>query len=250
MATRPRFVQTGTKQRGAGAAERVMSEAAFAGEIVPGARYLLVDDYLTLGSTMQNLRSAIAFGGGEVMGVATLGKTRFTASFAPQAETLAQLRAKFPGLEPDWRALTGAPSEALTDAEARYLLGFADEGALKERVLGVATGRAVVREGPLAPGAAGAPAPGAPPSAAELAEIERLRDALKAVPDTRFDAGGLTAGAVRPAADLPGYVRDVAKGEPGGRALPRFLFSLGRWPGRLREQATAFVARFGEGRCR
>ncbi|HYN38222.1 MAG TPA: hypothetical protein VES39_03115 [Rhodospirillales bacterium] len=202
--------------------------------------------------------SAIAAEGGDVVGAATLGKSRFTASFAPQAETLARLRATFPNLEADWRTLTGAPFDALTDAEARYLLGFADEGALKEKVLGVATRRAVAREGPLAPpgtgpgaGSAAASAPSgtpswAPRSAAELAEIERLRDALKAVPETRFDGGGLTAGTVRPAADLPGYVRDVAKGEPGGRALPRFLFSLGRWPGRLREQAAAFVARFGE----
>jgi hypothetical protein len=39
-------------------------------------------------------------------------------------------------------------------------------------------------------------------------------------------------------------MRDVAKtgAETGG--LPRFLFSLGRWPSRLRDQAAAFIERF------
>jgi hypothetical protein len=61
----------------------MMSPEQFAGEVKTGARYLLVDDYLTLGSTMQDLRSRIVDGGGDVVGLATLGRDRFVARFAP-----------------------------------------------------------------------------------------------------------------------------------------------------------------------
>ena len=48
--------------------------------------------------------------------------------------TLDHLRAKFPDLEDGWLQVTGAPFEALTEAEARVPLRFEDAGALKERV--------------------------------------------------------------------------------------------------------------------
>lgn len=118
-ATVARFGQQGAKHRGAGAAERMMSPEAFGGEVTKGGRYLLVDEYLTLGSTMQDLRSRIIDGGGDVVGLATLGRDRFTTRFAPDPATLDQLRAKFPDLEDDWLAVTGTPFEALTEAEAR-----------------------------------------------------------------------------------------------------------------------------------
>jgi hypothetical protein len=47
---------------------------------------------------------------------------RFTMRFAPDAATLDRLRAKFPNLEDDWLEVTGAPFDALTEAEARTLL--------------------------------------------------------------------------------------------------------------------------------
>jgi hypothetical protein len=58
--------------------------------------------------------------------------------------------------------VTGAPFEALTEAEAKALLRFEGEGALKERVLQIATARGVRDAGPLGTGAACAamPTPG------------------------------------------------------------------------------------------
>jgi hypothetical protein len=153
-ATIARFGQAGAKHRGASAAERMMSPAELSGEVTRGARYLLVDDYLTLGSTMADLRSRITESGGDVVGLATLGRDRFTTRFAPDAATLDQLRAKFPDLEDDWLEVTGAPFEALTEAEAKALLRFSDEGALKERVLQIATTRGVKEAGPLGTGVA------------------------------------------------------------------------------------------------
>lgn len=244
-ATVARFGQEGAKHRGAAAAERMMSQAEFSGEVARGGRYLLVDDYLTLGSTMADLRSRITDEGGDVVGLATLGRDRFTTRFAPEAATLDQLRAKFPDLEDDWLEVTGAPFEALTEAEAKALLRFSDEGALKERVLQIATARGVKEAGPLGTGVAwGQPSRAASPE--EAADIDRLRTTLAKPPQTAFDASGIAPGAVRPAEDLPAYVRDVAKASPDKRNLPRFLFGLGRWPTRLRDQAAAFVARFRE----
>jgi hypothetical protein len=95
--------------------------------------------------------------------------------------TLDHLRAKFPDLEDDWLEVTSAPFEALTEAEARVLLRFEDAGALKERVLQIATARGVREAGPLGTGVAeGHPeAPSAP----------RARPAIREGDDRYFKVG-------------------------------------------------------------
>jgi hypothetical protein len=236
-----RFGEEGAKHRSAGAAERIMSPEEFAGEVEKGARYLLVDDYLTLGSTMQDLRSRIVDAGGDVVGLATLDRHRFTTRFAPDAATLDQLRAKFPDLEDDWLEVTGAPFDALTEAEARTLLRFTDEGALKEKVLQIATARGLKEAGPLGTGVAeGQPARPAgerASTAEEAADIDRLRTALSKPPETNFDASGIAPGAVRPAEDLPAYARRREDRRGNGRlaavpVLARPLAVTAARPGR------------------
>ena len=121
--------------------------ANVAGEAETGRKYLLIDDFLTLGGTLAGLRSHLLKQGGDVVGVATLGKSRFTVRFSPAEDTLAALRARFPGLEAKWPNFAGQPFEALTEGEAKYLLGFESEAALVERIWGANAARNIREAG-------------------------------------------------------------------------------------------------------
>ena len=51
---------------------RLARQAAFAGDILPGADYVLVDDFVGQGGTLANLRCLIESRGGRVIAATTL----------------------------------------------------------------------------------------------------------------------------------------------------------------------------------
>jgi hypothetical protein len=136
-----------TGHTGASAAHRLGSPARFDGPVEPGGEYILVDDMVTSGSTLNGLRLHIENGGGKVVGVTTLAatshpQTGYAGQLAVTPETLARLR-KFDkvGLESLLREHEIAPSiEDLTNSQGRHIATFKDVDTLRNRL--AAAGRA------------------------------------------------------------------------------------------------------------
>ncbi len=102
---------------------RLLFQPTFAGDVVPGSSYLLVDDHVGLGGTLANLRGHIESEGGRVVLTTTLSASRRSEVLALRAETLQALREKHGDpLERYWQESFGFGLDALTEAEAGYLL--------------------------------------------------------------------------------------------------------------------------------
>jgi hypoxanthine-guanine phosphoribosyltransferase len=118
-----RIVQTNQPGRtGASKIERLFERAEFDGPVIPGRDYLIVDDAVTQGGTLAELRSYIESRGGRVVGATTLMGARDSHMLAPRRTTLQELRTKFPDLESWWKNHVGYTLDALTESEARALL--------------------------------------------------------------------------------------------------------------------------------
>jgi hypothetical protein len=129
------MVQANRPQRtGEGAAYRMRNRAQFHGPVEPGHDYLLVDDAVTMGGTLADLRSYIEARGGNVIGATTLMGSKFSHILAPRRATLARLREKLPQLEPWWKKTYGHGLDALTDSEANYLGSFNSTDAIRDRL--------------------------------------------------------------------------------------------------------------------
>jgi hypothetical protein len=103
--------------------KRLAHQALFAGNVVPGASYVLVDDFVGQGGTLANLRGFILAHGGKVSGFISLtGNPVRSAKIALAPESLSSLRAKHAELESWWREHFGFGFDALTESEGRYLL--------------------------------------------------------------------------------------------------------------------------------
>ncbi len=115
---------------GADAMQRMIAPATFNGPVVPGARYVLVDDVSTMGSTLAALAHHIQSGGGKVVGAVTLAN-------AGRAPTLVASKAQTYKIEqrhgPAIRELFQAEPGALTRDEASYVLGFRSTDELRNR---------------------------------------------------------------------------------------------------------------------
>lgn len=132
---------------GAGGFHRLANQALFAGAIVRGQRYLVVDDFVGQGGTLANLIGFIRSQGGEVMGATVLTGKPFSAKLAPDEAQIHVLRAKHgPELEEWWRQRFGFGFDCLTRSEARYLEKTADAHTVRDRV--AAAGLASGAEGP------------------------------------------------------------------------------------------------------
>ena len=83
--------------------------------------YLIVDDHVTQGGTLADLRAFIESKGGNVIGATTLTGVAGGATLAPLQATLERLRKRFPGLEADWKKAFGYGFDGLTQSEAAYL---------------------------------------------------------------------------------------------------------------------------------
>lgn len=116
---------------GAKAMERLITRAQFAGDVVPGGKYVLVDDVTVMGSTLADLAEHIQQGGGNVIGVVTLVNASRSARLAA---TPAQVRAIERRFGDVIEQLFGLQPASLTYPEAFYLLNFRDADSLRARV--------------------------------------------------------------------------------------------------------------------
>lgn len=132
----PAIIQTNrTFHTGAGAAHRVVSRGAFDGPVIPGRDYLLVDDHVTMGGTLADLRAYIQSRGGNVIGATTLTSSRPQVTMALAPDRLTELRSRFGPAEDWWRERFGHGFDGLTNGEASYLLrSFRTPDALRNRI--------------------------------------------------------------------------------------------------------------------
>lgn len=123
---------------GADGFSRLARQALFDGDVVQGAEYLMVDDFIGQGGTLANFRGHIEARGGKVVGAVSLTGKPFSAKLAITDKQLADLRSKHGELEIWWRARFGFDFHALTESEARYLFRTADAETVRNRIAAVA----------------------------------------------------------------------------------------------------------------
>ena len=120
---------------GADGWSRLARPAAFDGTVVPGASYVLVDDFVGMGGTLANLKGHLESHGGHVLAAVALTGKPHSAKLAVTPERLHELRAKHGhDLESWWQLKFGHAFDALTESEARYLARTADAHTIRDRI--------------------------------------------------------------------------------------------------------------------
>ena len=115
---------------------RLARQATFQGQILPGAEYLLVDDFVGQGGTLANFRSHVELHGGHAVGAVVLTGKPYSAKIRLTAETLRLLRTKHGTiLERWWIDRFGFDFSRLTESEARYLAKSPDAVAIRNKIL-------------------------------------------------------------------------------------------------------------------
>jgi len=121
----PRIVQTvRAHHTGANAVERMTRRAAFDGPVRRGAEYILVDDHVTQGGTLNELRKYIQSRGGKIVAISTLTASQFSDTIAISSDAIKALHAKFGNnLDEEIKQAGIANGVAeLTQSQARELL--------------------------------------------------------------------------------------------------------------------------------
>lgn len=121
------IVQTNqTGHTGTGSDYRMAHRPTFDGAVIPGQTYIIVDDVVTMGGTLGELRAHLESHGGIVGAITTLAAAQFSAQIALTPKTKLALETQF-----NQRALSewlkqqriyGGTIGALTEAEGRWLL--------------------------------------------------------------------------------------------------------------------------------
>lgn len=120
---------------GASGFARLARQALFDGEVIPGAHYLLVDDFIGQGGTLANLKGFIESRGGHVIGATVLTGKPYSAKLSPTNEQLAALRKKHgKEFEAWWNERFGHDFDRLTQSEARYLEHSQDAVTIRNRI--------------------------------------------------------------------------------------------------------------------
>lgn len=97
---------------------------------------VLLDDTLTQGGTLANLRGHLGYQHVQVIAVTVLTGKQYSARLALLPGTLAQLRNRHASLEPWWNTVFGHGFAELTESEARYLLASKQEAdTIRNRIL-------------------------------------------------------------------------------------------------------------------
>jgi hypothetical protein len=139
-ATEPDVVQANVvNHTGADGFSRLARQAVFAGNIVAGCNYVIVDDFIGQGGTVANLRGHIENLGGNVLAATVLTGKPFSAKLSLSALQLAQLREKHGnkenGIETWWIDYFGFGFDCLTESEARYLIRTPDAEHIRDRII-------------------------------------------------------------------------------------------------------------------
>lgn len=118
-----RIAQASRVERGGTAGlSRLGRQPRFAGQVEKGQSYLLLDDTLTQGGTIAQLKTFIEDNGGRILLATALTGKDYSRKIALSPDTLAQLRERFSPIEGWWRDTFGYGFEGFTESEARFLL--------------------------------------------------------------------------------------------------------------------------------
>jgi len=97
---------------------------------------IILDDTLTQGGTLANLKGYIGQFGMQTLVATTLTGKNYSSVLALSAETLTLLRGKYHELEQWWREFFGYGFDCLTESEARYILkSEKDVDSLRNRII-------------------------------------------------------------------------------------------------------------------
>jgi len=116
---------------------RLATKAAFSGPVKPGD-YLILDDTLTQGGTLAELKTHIEDAGGHVVLASALTGKQYSRKLALSSDTLGQLRERFGSIENWWRDTFGHDFSGLTESEGRFLLklkGNPRPDAVRDRII-------------------------------------------------------------------------------------------------------------------
>ena len=147
---------------GADPMERMNARAAYDGSVSSDARYVLVDDVLTMGGTLAELADYLQRHGARVAGVVILVNAARSGKLAPDERTIAKIKERFGDTIRD---VFGIDPAALTAEEAQYLIGFRTPDEIRYRSIKAAeeTARRLYARGIRGLGAEGADHPGGAP---------------------------------------------------------------------------------------
>lgn len=119
------------------AIERLINRSQFAGDVKPGKTYIIVDDVITQGGTVSELRSYIENAGGKVACVSTLSFSKFSMVLGIKKETISDIERKF-GKDETKRFIKefgiGKEIEHLTNGEGKYILSFSSLDRIRDRI--------------------------------------------------------------------------------------------------------------------
>lgn len=146
--TRDIVKSNGPKRANMQALDRIFSRPTFHGDVKPGARYMLVDDTLGQGGTMAALADHIRTHGGEVEAVVVLAGKQYSSELSIKADTLARLRKQLGDIEYGFQRATGRGFDQLTESEARYLVNFKPQSAIRQRIANALEYRMDTESGP------------------------------------------------------------------------------------------------------
>lgn len=107
---------------GKSGAYRFINGAEFDGAVSKDVPYLLVDDHISQGGTLADMRSYIESHGGRVIGATTLTGAEDATKLAASTGTLDKLSEKFPGIDEWMKEEFGNGINSLTEKEAEYAL--------------------------------------------------------------------------------------------------------------------------------
>lgn len=130
------MVQTNVvSHTGASGYGRLARQPVFDGEVIPGAEYVMVDDFVGQGGTLANLRGFIESKGGKVLAAVTLTGQPRSAKLALDQTKLDELREKHEEeFEKWWQERFGYSFDCLTQSEARYLADSPDADTIRDRI--------------------------------------------------------------------------------------------------------------------
>jgi hypothetical protein len=231
-----------TGHTGSGSDYRMAHRPSFDGAVIPGQTYIIVDDVVTMGGTLGELRAHIESRGGKVGAITTLAAAQFSAQIALTPKTKLALETKFDQVAlREWlqqNDIYGGEFGALTEAEGRWLLAAKTLDAAGDRIA------AQRRQGDER-GIAGVLRPSAPKAGpdVEFATSVNAYVAANDTPPDKIDAARTDI------AQILGVVRDEQLeliSYDGGSDLPRTnpapAGSVGDTPAALQRAAAALKA--------
>ncbi len=120
------IIQSNTVFRtGRGGWYRMAFRPEFEGDVAPGRDYILVDDCVTGGGSLSEMRQHICRGGGEVVACSTIGYAKFSTNLVISNETQLAIQTKYGTINTrEWlkeNNLYNGEIGALTESEGRLL---------------------------------------------------------------------------------------------------------------------------------